>query len=129
MKTNLTDYERRRARRDRGLEQSGIGPDVDQRLGRGLVEIGAFAAEVETSIMSQLTYDLLVNVPCGVVPLAEATAHGAIVRGLPGALGHFCQHDIHAARHLAAAILEDVNDHHGAAMLHELAAANDPDNG
>ena len=80
-----------------------------------------FIGQATRAIFSQLSYDFGVNLPAGIVSSEEVkTGHHAIRSGTVQAIGALVQWDIYAAREFAACILEDVNDHAGAALVRKL---------
>lgn len=82
-----------------------------------------FIGQATRAIFSQLSYDFGVNLPAGIVSSEEVkTGHHAIRSGTVQAIGALVQWDIYAAREFAACILEDVNDHAGAALVRKLTA-------
>lgn len=80
-----------------------------------------FIGQASRAIFSQLSYDFGVNLPAGIVPAEEVnTGRHAIQCGTVHAIGAHIEWDIYAAREFAASILEDVNDHAGAALVRKL---------
>jgi hypothetical protein len=116
------EYGKKYAERNIGLDAAGIGHDIESQLAAGAEKITAVLAAMSTRMHQQMNYDLLTNVPCGVMQHDEVCdAKHAIRVGIVMAAGCLVGYDIYDARRLCAQILEDVNDSHGAAMMFEQA--------
>lgn len=113
-------FNRKYAARDSALDECGIGHDVEKRLRDGTQAVQEFLQMAGGRIYNQLHYDLLTNVPCGVLSRDETVAHETIKTAMAGVIGHLVKWDISQAREMAFAILEDVNDHAFAAKFQKL---------
>jgi len=70
-----------------------------------------FASTLNTRTVAQATYDMLTNVPCGVLHAADATPETALRAALVLTIGQYLQWNITDAVNLCADILDDVNAH------------------
>lgn len=102
------------------LDQSGIGHDIVDRLHKHHEEIGNWAGALVRRASNQAAYDLIRNVPAGIMSRAEATPERAVHVGLVGTCGAFVKWDPAKALELCADILEDVNAHQEAAAVRKM---------
>lgn len=105
------------------LNDCGIGHDVQQRFSEASKIAAKFCADLQSKICSQLMYDLMQNVPTGIIQRGGAAYHAkhAIERGLVSFIGAFVQWDLVDALNLGADIAEDVNAHGEAKLIREMA--------
>lgn len=115
------DYNKRHAKRDACLDESGIGHDVDDRFRTGFATIAAAVGTLSKNANTQLAHNLMVNVPCGIYTHQHDAARLALMSGFVATLGGLLEWDIAAAREFCAQLLEDVNDHSGAAIMYDMA--------
>lgn len=118
---NPNDWKKRHAAVANALDNCGIGHDVGERFREGADLIGKTAGDFVSRAHGQLAYDLLTNVPCG-TEIDDTPARHAVLSGLVSTISALIEWDIYAARRVAAALLEDVNDHAEAAVMYAKAA-------
>lgn len=100
------------------LEQAGIC-NHSELFHNGSIATGELVAKITEKIISQLSYNIMNNVPLGIVSEKECVNH-AIKTGLVSAIGNHVQWDIVEALELCADILEDVNAHKEAGFVRKM---------
>jgi len=84
----------------------------------GLV-CGGFSADLIERAQTQAAYDVITNMPTGIVDtLDRDRATETVINSIVVITGKLIEWDIHHARKLAAKLLEEVNDHELAAYVY-----------
>ena len=84
-----------------------------------MAELSRFLGLLHKRFGDQLPYDILTNLPNGIVQ-REALAKHAVRVALVAALGEYLQWDPNEVTRLAVEVLEDGNLHYLAGILYEL---------
>jgi hypothetical protein len=93
-------------------------PDFQDCVADAMAELSQFLGILHKQLDSQLPYDILTNLPAGIVQrdtIAKHTVRFAMV----AALGEYLQWDTQQVTRLAAELLEDCNLHYLAGLLFE----------
>ncbi len=93
-------------------------PDFHGCVADALAELARFLGLLHNRFGSQLPYDILINLPAGIVH-RETVAKHTVRFALVAALGEYLQWDTQQVTRLAAELLEDSNVHYLAGLLYE----------
>lgn len=118
----IEDRTARFAKVDSALKAVGLDLNVYSRIGQQIHTINARVSALASAAGQQAAYNLLVNVPTGVLTPEAATVDHALRSALAGFCGRMCNHTPAAAMALCADIMEQVNAHDEAALLRRFAA-------
>lgn len=105
------NYNQKLAAVNSALNKCGIGEDLNDRLRKAHAEIAKVVAVFVERATNAAAYNLLNNVPTGIMTQKHATPEVAIQRALVSTCSNFLQYDIGATLALCAELLEDVNAH------------------
>lgn len=94
-------------------------PDIPSCVADAMAELSRFLGLLHKRFGSQLPYDILTNLPKGIVQ-REMLAKHAVRVALVAALGEYLQWDAPEVTRFAGDLLEDGNLHYLAGILYEL---------
>jgi hypothetical protein len=104
------------------LDSCGIGHDVDGQFHEQFAEIATFCADLQKRACQQAAYNLLRNVPLGILTRDETKGH-AIRSAIAGAVGALVEWSIDGALEIAGDIAEEVNAHAEAKQIRAMIVA------
>jgi hypothetical protein len=93
-------------------------PDVQACVAEAFAELSRFLGLLHKRMGSQLPYDILTNLPNGIIE-RDALAKHTLRVALVAALVEYLQWDTEQVTRLAAEVLEDSNLHYLAGLLYE----------
>ena len=110
------DYSVKKTAVDNALDGCGIGHEVRGEFAEATEAINRFAASFLQAAHSQLTNNLLVNVPCDIMTVKEGR-ESVVKLGLVSAISSMLEWDIKDTMLFCGDLLEDVNLHDEAALM------------